>query len=214
MNRKEIDLLLARIEGLKSFLEKNSLEDFQKEILRVDNYLKRFGSLDELLSHLKRVEEVAYTAKEFLTIDEVAYYLQVSKSYVYKLTASREFTVYKPNGKTIFVRRDDLNEWIRRNPCVSGREIERNLADIDTFLREVSIHALLAECDSSTGDNPGTIKRFNPRTPCGVRLLLDLNCKCSTWFQSTHSLRSATNLADIDTYLREVSIHALLAECD
>ena len=117
MNRKEIDLLLARIEGLKSFLEKNSLEDFQKEILRVDNYLKRFGSLDELLSHLKRVEEVAYTAK-------VAYYLQVSKSYVYKLTASREFTVYKPNGKTIFVRRDDLNEWIRRNPCVSGREIE------------------------------------------------------------------------------------------
>lgn len=120
MNRKEIDLLLARIEGLKSFLEKNSLEDFQKEILRVDNYLKRFGSLDELLSHLKRVEEVAYTAKEFLTIDEVAYYLQVSKSYVYKLTASREFTVYKPNGKTIFVRRDDLNEWIRRNPCVSG----------------------------------------------------------------------------------------------
>ena len=108
MNRKEIDLLLARIEGLKSFLEKNSLEDFQKEILRVDNYLKRFGSLDELLSHLKRVEEVAYTAKEFLTIDEVAYYLQVSKSYVYKLTASR----------------DDLNEWIRRNPCVSGREIE------------------------------------------------------------------------------------------
>lgn len=70
MNRKEIDLLLARIEGLKSFLEKNSLEDFQKEILRVDNYLKRFGSLDELLSHLKRVEEVAYTAKEFLTIDE------------------------------------------------------------------------------------------------------------------------------------------------
>lgn len=36
MNRKEIDLLLARIEGLKSFLEKNSLEDFQKEILRVD----------------------------------------------------------------------------------------------------------------------------------------------------------------------------------
>lgn len=65
MNRKEIDLLLARIEGLKSFLEKNSLEDFQKEILRVDNYLKRFGSLDELLSHLKRVEEVAYTAKEF-----------------------------------------------------------------------------------------------------------------------------------------------------
>lgn len=124
MNRKEIDLLLSRIEGLQAFLENNSLECFQKEILRVDNYLKQFGSLDELLSHLKRVEEIAYAAKEFLTIDEVAYYLQVSKSYVYKLTASREFTVYKPNGKTIFVRRDDLNEWIRRNPCLSDKDID------------------------------------------------------------------------------------------
>ena len=89
-----------------------------------------------------------------------------------------------------------------------------NLADIDTFLREVSIHALLAECDHLRRRTARRTSRFNPRTPCGVRLLLDLNCKCSIWFQSTHSLRSATNLADIDTYLREVSIHALLAECD
>jgi len=124
MNRKEIDLLLARIEGLKAFFEGNSLEGFQNEILRVENYLQRFGSLDELLSHLKRVERVAYTVKEYLNIDEVADYLQVSKSYVYKLTASRTFTVYKPNGKNIFIRRDDLNEWIKRNPCMSDREIE------------------------------------------------------------------------------------------
>ena len=33
-------------------------------------------------------------------------------------------------------------------------------------------------------------------------------------FQSTHSLRSATNPADIYTFLQTVSIHALLAECD
>lgn len=39
MNRKEIDLLLSRIEGLKSFLENNSLENFQQEILNVENYL-------------------------------------------------------------------------------------------------------------------------------------------------------------------------------
>ena len=86
MNRKEIDLLLSRIEGLKSFLENNSLENFQQEILNVENYLKRFGSLVELLSHLENVEKIAYAAKEFLNIDEVAAYLQVSKGYVYKLT--------------------------------------------------------------------------------------------------------------------------------
>lgn len=126
MNRKEYDLLLSRIEGLKAFLENRSLEEFQKEILKVESYLKRFGSLDELLSHLERVERIAYIAKDFLNIDEVADYLQVSKSYVYKLTSLKEFTVYKPNGKTIFILRDDLNDWIKRNPYLSNRGIEQH----------------------------------------------------------------------------------------
>lgn len=90
MNRKEIDLLLSRIEGLKSFLENNSLENFQQEILNVENYLKRFGSLVELLSPLENVEKIAYAAKEFLNIDEVAAFLQLSKGYVYKLTPYRK----------------------------------------------------------------------------------------------------------------------------
>lgn len=80
--------------------------------------------MDELLSHLERVEKIAFAAKDFLNIDEAAEYLQVSKSYVYKLTALREFTVYKPNGKNIFILRDDLNAWIKRNPYLSNKEIE------------------------------------------------------------------------------------------
>lgn len=125
MNRKEMDLLLSRLEGLKSLLENNSLESFQQEILRVENFLKRFGSLSELLSHFENVEKIAYAAKDFLSIDEVAAYLQVSKSYVYKLTMNKELTVFKPNGKNIFILRDDLNQWIKRNPSLSNSEIER-----------------------------------------------------------------------------------------
>ena len=116
MNRKEIDLLLSRMEGLKSFLENNSLERFQQEILRVENFLKRFGSLSELLSHLENVEKIAYLAKDFLSIDEVAAYLQVSKSYVYKLTMQKEFTVYKPK--------------CRRPLCKQGSQPNR-----ETFIR-------------------------------------------------------------------------------
>ena len=33
----------------------------------------------------------------------------------------------------------------------------------------VSIHALLAECDSGTGSLGAVVSGFNPRTPCGVR---------------------------------------------
>ena len=39
--------------------------------------------------------------------------------------------------------------------------------EVETIM--VSIHALLAECDSSTGQPLETIESFNPRTPCGVR---------------------------------------------
>lgn len=63
--------------------------------------------------------------KDFLSIDEVATYLQIAKSSVYKLTSSKELTVYKPNGKNIFILRSDLDNWIRRNLSYSNEEIER-----------------------------------------------------------------------------------------
>lgn len=125
MKKNDIDIILSRIERLSAFLEGKTLEDFQKEILRVEKYLQRFGKLDELLAHLKVIEKIAYTAKDFLNIDEVAAYLQVSKSFVYKLTSTKELTVYKPNGKNIFILRNDLNDWIKRNPCLSYDEIEK-----------------------------------------------------------------------------------------
>ena len=56
----------------------------------------------------------------------------------------------------------------------------------------VSIHALLAECDSAI--EPGVTYKigFNPRTPCGVRLYCSAMFRVPGKFQSTHSLRSAT----------------------
>ena len=82
-------------------------------------------------------------------------------------------------------------------------------------LADVSIHALLAECDkiiaaefafkrafqsthslrSATFEDiniPIEQACFNPRTPCGVRLLIRRYPAPEKLFQSTHSLRSAT----------------------
>ena len=56
----------------------------------------------------------------------------------------------------------------------------------------VSIHALLAECDSSMISSEALICCFNPRTPCGVRQTSTPVNLASWSFQSTHSLRSAT----------------------
>ena len=59
------------------------------------------------------------------------------------------------------------------------------------------------------------VRGFNPRTPCGVRRQRTFLFQTVTGFQSTHSLRSATFVADNPMRtLEPVSIHALLAECD
>ena len=78
----------------------------------------------------------------------------------------------------------------------------------------VSIHALLAECDSKSSVAGKTLSGFNPRTPCGVRRNNPQTTKHYIKFQSTHSLRSATEQPPEMRTLYKVSIHALLAECD
>ena len=100
----------------------------------------------------------------------------------------------------------------------------------------VSIHALLAECDSYGGGRNYVRNCFNPRTPCGVRppgihltpgihrfqsthSLRSATCphgggRDRHGFQSTHSLRSATFFIHRYYLTPAVSIHALLAECD
>ena len=85
-----------------------------------------------------------------------------------------------------------------------------------TILRKskVSIHALLAECDALPCELENAGCCFNPRTPCGVRHTSPNIPPPDMTFQSTHSLRSATHNEGDSTTLEDVSIHALLAECD
>ena len=97
-----------------------------------------------------------------------------------------------------------------RTPCGVRRLC---LSDND-ICEIVSIHALLAECDDLAIITILQDKRFNPRTPCGVRQAPRKKAPEQIMFQSTHSLRSATVFGDDAKRVREVSIHALLAECD
>ena len=78
----------------------------------------------------------------------------------------------------------------------------------------VSIHALLAECDRGGRRTFPRLLCFNPRTPCGVRQGIKTMSNQINLFQSTHSLRSATNKTIERNKTMNVSIHALLAECD
>ena len=109
--------------------------------------------------------------------------------------------------------------WSRLNPLIRFQSTHSLRSATYSCLElveaaEVSIHALLAECDSGGNGRALTDESFNPRTPCGVRPSLSYHSKLCTTFQSTHSLRSATLLPVLTGAVKTVSIHALLAECD
>ena len=116
---------------------------------------------------------------------------------------------------------------LRSATCVCQEAVSRHPVSIHALLAEcdtvqwstgiwvvVSIHALLAECDRIVSRNV----RINK---VSIHALL-AECDCRDLspllenppFQSTHSLRSATRIL-FPLFSRDrVSIHALLAECD
>ncbi len=60
------------------------------------------------------------------------------------------------------------------------------------MLLRVSIHALLAESDPGASTALTLTRRFNPRPPCGERLTESIHTTRLSSFQSTPSLRRAT----------------------
>ena len=61
--------------------------------------------------------------KEIITIQELADYTGFSKSHIYKLTHKNQIPFYKPNGKTIFFKFDEVKEWLLNNRISTIQEI-------------------------------------------------------------------------------------------
>lgn len=123
MTPRELELYIERLKRAQELIEENDIGQFQEKIMEVKNYLEQFNSLEELLKHMKAISEIAYTIKEYYTIDEASKFLGLSKNTVYRITSNREITYYKPNGKSIFIKREDLLKWINRHPVRSMEEI-------------------------------------------------------------------------------------------
>jgi len=67
--------------------------------------------------------------KEILNFNDACQFLDYSKSYLYKLTYSRQIEHYKPNGKKLYFKKSDLEAWLLRNRIKTADEIERDAID-------------------------------------------------------------------------------------
>ncbi len=67
--------------------------------------------------------------QEILNFNDACQFLDYSKSYLYKLTHSRQIIHYKPNGKKLYFKRIDLEAWLLRNRVKTADEIEQEAID-------------------------------------------------------------------------------------
>jgi excisionase family DNA binding protein len=65
--------------------------------------------------------------KAVLSFREALAYLDVSKSFLYKLTSSNSITFFKPSGKLIYFKRTDLNNWVFQKEFQQTSSVEENL---------------------------------------------------------------------------------------
>jgi excisionase family DNA binding protein len=52
--------------------------------------------------------------KNILTVDEVVNYTGFSQKQIYKLTSTRQIPHYKPSGRKLFFKKNEIDEWITR----------------------------------------------------------------------------------------------------
>ena len=74
---------------------------------------------------IEELEALVYATKNVLSFDEASKYLNLSKSYLYKLTSAQQIPHYKPQGKMIYFEKDALDTWLRQNPVKTQTKISQ-----------------------------------------------------------------------------------------
>jgi len=81
------------------------------------------GTIEQKLDNIERYLQIG--SKTILTADEAARMLDMKVSMIYSLTSRRKIPFYKPNGKKIFFKKDELEKWILSHRMDTDEEIRQ-----------------------------------------------------------------------------------------
>lgn len=82
------------------------------------------GEILRELQHIKRlVANQARHSKPIISVDECSELLGISVSYIYRLTSEKRIPHYKPHGKRIYFRRDEVIDWALSHRITPDSEI-------------------------------------------------------------------------------------------
>lgn len=81
-------------------------------------------TMDNIIKRITVLENILFTGKEVLTLEEAAIFMGISRSTLYKMTHTNALPFYRPNGKLIYFEKSVLLEWMRTNQVASKEQIE------------------------------------------------------------------------------------------
>ena len=70
------------------------------------------------------LENLVLHSKNVLSFEEASRFLNLSKSYLYKLTSGNLIPHYKPQGKMLYFEKTELEAWLRQNPIRTQAQME------------------------------------------------------------------------------------------
>lgn len=125
MSDYEILDILKRFENVIEFINsRKDIEEIADRVNKIYYFVTRFGSLEKLTDHMKKIEKYIYVGKEIFTVEEAAAFLGVSVSFIYRLTSGKQISVYRPSGKLLYINRNELINWVMKYEELSEEKIE------------------------------------------------------------------------------------------
>jgi excisionase family DNA binding protein len=79
--------------------------------------------LEKLTEIANRLDEQNLLKKSVINFNDACKYLDASPSHLYKLTSSRQIPHFCPQGKKLYFKREELDNWLQRNRQSTNEEI-------------------------------------------------------------------------------------------
>ena len=86
---------------------------------------------ENLENRISKLENSMFHAKSILNFEEACDFLNLSKSYLYKMTSSGQIPHYKPQGKMLYFEKTELEKWLCQNPVKTNQQV---MQEAESFL--------------------------------------------------------------------------------
>ena len=87
----------------------------------MDNDNPTIKSIIEMIE--KKLEEIKIIQKPIMSVVDLSIYLDLSPSYIRKMTHNREIPYYKPCGKKLYFQKEEIDEWVLSSRVATAEEL-------------------------------------------------------------------------------------------